>query len=140
MSEHLKAVIQDLINGRNESAEVIFNKYVTSKTQNLAGLTEADSEKFVVAKVHCEYDDDGDTKTGTFTLYAPVKDDKAEAVTGGMLAADWMDEYEDLMHHIAQNVWGSSAMISVNEINDDDIKTSDKKPDGRDVFRAPKGI
>lgn len=40
MSEHLKSIIQDLINGRGEQASVTFNKYVTAKTQGLAGLTE----------------------------------------------------------------------------------------------------
>lgn len=40
MSDYLKQIVQDIVNGRTEQALATFHSYATEKTQELAGLTE----------------------------------------------------------------------------------------------------
>lgn len=42
--EQLKSMLQDLINDRPEQAEVTIHNYIVAKTQQLAGLNQAEAE------------------------------------------------------------------------------------------------
>lgn len=89
MSEHLKQIVQDIVNGRGEQALVTFNKYVTAKTQELAGLTEGDAKRkkdIAAGKIVWKY-----KKGDKVTLKADKKEGWEEA-KGKILGHDGEDE------------------------------------------------
>jgi hypothetical protein len=48
--DQLKAMLQDLINDRQEQAQVTIHDYIVAKTQQLAGLTAAPEADEVTAE------------------------------------------------------------------------------------------
>jgi hypothetical protein len=122
-----RAMIQQRV--RALTALIKTNTRVTPQAGKTVEQTnESKASGWLVVKMSCTYDKNGRDRSGKFVLVVPVKNQaEAEAVQGGIQAADWMSEHDDLMHKVAQNLW-DGVMVDVDEVEDDNVEFTTTEP------------